>query len=579
MYRYIAVHGDLQSAPTDHATSLPGIEQKLGLKSRGCLGRMTLLASEWVPVLTLPDGGLLLGDLYHHDGRPVRDRMNWPNAVTRMAVRRYVLEHYWGEYVLFQLSDHDDQITVMRDPSGGIPCVHSFHNGHGFITSDLAIASRMGLYRETIDWSFVQHCLRYPSMKVPRTGLAGVNELLPGGLLSVGIAKVSTELAWSPWRFVAASERQNDPVAAAQALRDAITMVVRAMAEQDRAVLIELSGGLDSSIVAACLKDSPARLACCTVVTPLPGADERRYARLMANQIGSELIEQALDFDDAEIAFELPSHSPRPAAWALSRAVARAMDRVAAQQDVAGLLTGSGGDTVFSYLYSAAPAADAFRVGRLKDGFQAIADLSKLHNCTLTKASRLTLRKLYRKPGAACSPDETFLHRMDAADPVELHPWFSSPAGVLPGDRERVFDLAGTQLFAEGTLRSGDRRVRLPLLAQPVMEACLRIPSWLWIADGRNRAVARTAFSDDLPQDVLNRASKGTFMNYTFEVYRRNKATIRSFLLDGYLRSKGLLDPHTLGQFFDKPLPARDRSFMRVFDLCMIENWIRNHSP
>ena len=67
-------------------------------------------------------------------------------------------------------------------------------------------------------------------------------------------------------------------------------------------------------------------------------------------------------------------------------------------------------------------------------------------------------------------------------------------------------------------------------------------------------------------------------MNYTFEVYRRNKETIRRFLLDGHLRSHGLLDPQTLNRFLESPLPARDHSFMRIFDLCMIENWIRNHA-
>ncbi|MFC5437216.1 asparagine synthase-related protein [Rhodanobacter umsongensis] len=578
-YRYIALYGDLQSIASESASPLKGELQNLTLEYRGRVGRMTLLAPRDVPVLYLPDGGLLLGDLYRGDGRPVRDLTDIPDQPTPSAFRQHFLDHYWGEYLLFQPADRGDSATVMRDPSGGIACAHSLKNGSGFITSDLAVASRLGLYREEVDWAFVRHCLRYPNMKIARTGLAGVCELLPGCILSIDGEKTSTHIGWSPWRFVMAEERQRDPIAATRSIREATTSVVRAMAETDRTVLLELSGGLDSSIVAACLKDAPARVTCCTAITPLPGADERRYASQMAAQLGIDLQQQILDFSDAQIAFELPLHSLRPAAWALSRAVARAMDEAAEQQNVNGLFSGGGGDTVFGYLRSAAPAADAFKAGGLAEGFSAIADLSRLHNCTVVKAARLTLRKLYFRPKAPCTPDHTFLSRMDTAALFEPHPWFSAPPGVSPGDCERIFELAGTQLFADGTLRAGGRRVRFPLLSQPVMEACLRVPSWLWISSGRNRAMARAAFSGELPQDVLNRRSKGTFMNYTFEVYRRNKETIRSFLLDGHLRSHGLLEPEMLDRFLERSLPARDRSFMRIFDLCMIENWTRNHAP
>jgi len=578
-YRYIALSGDLASNPDDPGWPLTGPLRNLAVEYRGRVGNVALFAPKETPILDLPGGGMLLGDLYERDGRPVMKLTDPPYQPTPSALRQHLLDRYWGEYLLLQPADHgSESATLMRDPSGGIACAYSLQNGSGFITSDLALASSLGLYRERIDWEFVHHCLRYPHMKIARTGLADIRELLPGCILSIDGGKPSTSLAWSPWRFVAPAERQSDPIAAARTIREATTSVVRAMAETDRTVLLELSGGLDSSIVGACLKDARARVACCTAVTPLPGADERRYANQMAAQLGIDLLQQTLDFADADIEFELPQHSLRPAAWALGRAVARAMDHAAERQGVTSLFSGGGGDTVFSYLKSAAPAADAFRAGGLAAGCRAIADLSKLHHCTVAKAARLTLRKLYLKPKATHDPDDSFLSRADLAVPLEPHPWFSAPPGASPGDRERIFELAGTQLFVDSTLRAGGRRVRFPLLSQPVMEACLRVPSWLWLSGGQNRAVARSAFSGQLPHEVLYRRSKGTFMNYTFEVYRRNKETIRRFLLDGHLRSHGLLDPQTLNRFLESPLPARDHSFMRIFDLCMIENWIRNHA-
>lgn len=578
-YRYIALINRSIGNADDSGHQLADTLRAAGMEPRSRMGRLTLFAPKETPTLPVPGGGILLGDLYDAGGKPVKALESPQHLSTQSALRQHLLDRYWGEYLLFQPAEEGiGNITLMRDPSGGMACAYSLQDDSGFITSDLSIASCIGLYRERIDWDFVSRCLIYPHLKVSRTGLAGISELLPGCMLSIDGEKASTRLAWSPWTFVAPAERQSDPIAAAQMIREATTSVVRAMAETDRTLLLELSGGLDSSIIGACLANARARVTCCTVTTPLPGTDERRYASQIAEQLGVDLLQEPLDFADADIDFELPKHTLRPAVWALGRAVARVMDHAAESQEVNSLFSGGGGDTVFSYLRSAAPAADAFRACGLAAGYKAIVDLSRLHGCTLTKAARLTLRKLYLAPKAPCKPDYSLLSRTDEIPPQGLHPWFSAPPNALQGDRERIFDLAGNQLFADGTLRVRGLRVRFPLLSQPVMEACLRVPSWMWIAEGRNRAMARAAFSGQLPHDVLNRRSKGTFMNYIFAVYRKNNEAISRFLLDGHLCARGLLDPHKLSLFLQRPPPARDQSFMRIFELCMIENWVRNHA-
>lgn len=578
-YRYIALTGDLAGNPEDSGWLLASPFRELSMEPRGRAGRIALFAPKETPTLNLPRGGVLLGDLYDKAGRPVTDLGGLQHLGTQSELRQHLLDRYWGEYLLFQPTETGTEgATVMRDPSGGMACAYSLEDGNGFITSDLAIASSLGLHRDRIDWDFVRHCLVYPYMKIARTGLVGISELLPGCALTLDGKTTCTKLAWSPWTFVASARRHSDPIAAAKEIREVTAMVVRAMAETDQSLLLELSGGLDSSIVGACLAGTRSRVTCCTALTPLPGADERRYASRIAGQLGVELLQRRLDLDHADIGFPLPSHSLRPAVWMLGRAIARAMNDEASHLHVHSHFSGSGGDTIFCYLMSAAPAADAFRECGVAAGCQAIVDLSRLHGCTVTKAARLTLRKLYSRPKAACKPDYSLLAQTGLAPPLELHPWLSAPSHALSGDRERIFDLAGNQMFTDATLRDGHRRVRMPLLSQPVMEACLRTPSWMWISGGQNRAVVRSAFATQLPQDVLERRSKGTFMNYNSAIYSRSRETIRRFLLGGHLQSHRLLNPYETNRLLDSRLPAPTHSFMRIFTLCMIENWARNHA-
>lgn len=408
--------------------------------------------------------------------------------------------------------------------------------------------------------------------------MADIHELLPGSALHFRTRNTAIEQVWSPWQFVAPGRRHSDPQTAALEIRRAAERVVGAWAETDKSVLLELSGGLDSSIVGACLRGRKARVVCCTVATSVPGGDERRYAGLVAEALNAKLYVQDLRVENARIDFPTLPQFATPRIGLLQHAVDQLMDAEGARHQVDSFFSGGGGDTVFGYLTTAAPAADALRERGPAAAMNSIRDLSELHQCTLWKAARLTLRKLLKAPKAPYTTDRSFLNPSKVAGPPESHPWCTAPDDALPGDRERISDLAMTQFYRDSVPRGMNRQLRMPLLSQPVVEACLKVPSWMWIAGGRNRAVARSAFADLLPPEILSRRSKGTFMGYLGAVYQKNRHQIEDFLLTGHLHAEGFLDTRALQQFVDSDQPARDTTFTRVVDLCMVENWVRQQS-
>lgn len=547
-----------------------------GLLERPCHPGARLFASPQTPTLHIPGHATIIGHVFLDDGTPLTETSRFLAGLPVANAAQALLERCWGEYILVQrAAGEPSSLQVMRDPSGGVACVHYASSDVAFVTSDASIAARLGLYRRQVDWDFIAHFLAYPFVKTARTGLAGIRELLPGTSLHLQGTRTAVTQMWSPWAFVGRPHRLGRVDDAAAQLRSAVDGTVKAWAVVDGAALVELSGGLDSSIVASCLRGSLARIHCLTVVPTVPGADERLYAEAVARCLGVDLHVESLEVADAVFDASVPPWSVVPGGGPLQGAVDRIMASVAAREALHCFYSGGGGDTVFGFLGGAAPAADAFRERGLLAALRAIRDLSDLHRCTFWLAARMTLRALAAPRGQPPRAGAELLERTKLPDAPDGHPW-DAPADALPGDRERVEGLAATQLFRDTLPRGMQHWFRLPLLSQPVMQTCLSIPSWMWVAGGRNRAVARLAFADVLPAPVLHRRSKGNFSQYNAAVYRRNKASMRRFLLEGRLRDHGLLDTDALSSFFDRPLQPRDRSFMRIFDLCRAENWVRH---
>src|SRR3546814_19190936 len=80
-----------------------------------------------------------------------------------------------------------------------------------------------------------------------------------------------------------------------------------------------------------------------------------------------------------------------------------------------------------------------------------------------------------------------------------------------------------------------------PLLSQPIVELCLSIPTWHWIADGRDRAVAHAAFSNRLPRTINVRQQKGGPAESQLSTYSTQRDCLHALLLPVYLAGAGIM--------------------------------------
>lgn len=528
---------------------------------------LLLVAAAGTPCLS-EGAAILVGQIFAAAGERLgRLPADLAEAVNATKLRS-ALEDNWGNFAFFCASG--DDAIVYREPSGSVP-VYRFGEPHQTIfasDAELAIALRL-TGRAEVDSRFLTHWLQFPFLRTSRTGLTGVREVLPGELLTQAGSSIWKQgHGWHPASFVRRGQALDDPAEAASRLRDTALSVVAAQPGA-RPIAVRLSGGLDSSIIAACLSQAGFRFPCINFATRSGDGDERAYARAVTERFGLQLVELV----EGEPAGLVPPLRPafRPLINPLLAPFERAIEQAAAGLGASQLIDGGGGDNLFCSISSAAPVIDALRRSGPGTAGRAVADIAERADCTAWDVLAAAGRRLL-KPRAAWKEDRSLLDRRALLRAPELHPWLQGlPAP--PGKREHVEALVHIQHFLDRGLCPD---VLHPLLAQPLLELCLRIPSWLWQRGGRDRAVARDAFAGLVPDIVLRRRLKGSLHSLLYRSFDKLREEMRDRLVAGELARARVVDPAATQGALTGDAWMTDAVQLRISEMVALELWVES---
>jgi asparagine synthase (glutamine-hydrolysing) len=524
--------------------------------------------------IDLPDGGMIWGHVFSEGSATALSGQSPLQPFSMPA--EAIVRNYWGGYLAIR--HVTGGIEALRDPSGEIPCFVAAVDDAQILTSRPDILIDAGLLPADIDWTIVAQALAFRDLKPARTALRGISELLPGMVLRCDVKAPAVRCVWSPWTFAQPGEEYDDFSEAVAALRVTALRSIAAWADQYRKPVVEISGGLDSAIVAAGLAKAGSWPTAINFWPTAGDPDERPYARAIAETLGLPLRETPLDIGIIDLATSHARDLPRASARGFAQAMDRTTRDVGADIGADAFFGGTGGDSIFCHLQSALPVVDRYlRHGIGMHLWRTIEDVAHLAPSTVWEVARSAMVQFRRREARLPRPHRNRFMAEDAVNglpwPAE-NPWLESPPGVLPGKRRHIWSLLGIQNHLEGYARLADGPILSPLLTQPMMELCIRIPTWHWSEGGRNRAVARAAFADILPEAVIARRSKGGFDSFGAELVDRNRALLRSMLLDGALARHGLLDTGALQRALERPV-SDGVITVELLGLVDQEAWVR----
>lgn len=502
---------------------------------------------------------------------------------------RHLMQSYWGRYVAFLHETESRTTRIVRDPTGGLPCFGMQVGGVEIYCSRIEDAARLGL-QFSINWDYVAAYLCCQRLEVTYTGLNEVTQVLGGECVAHrGGSKVRT-FYWNPLQ-VADENPIEDPTEAAAALRRCTLDSVHAWASSYESIVHTLSGGLDSAIVLAGLKDAPARprITCVNYHSPGAAGDERAFARLAARRAGFELLERERS---VAISFEPLLHMPRSASPTIYRYYlenSRSEFELARERNATALFSGEGGDQLFYQARAAFGAGDyLYRRGILHglgfELFRIALDGARVDRVSIWQVLRSTvLHACLGRRWTFAGEAGQFMKLMPAEaieaikhDARWVHPHFQMRQRTPSGKCWHAYSVAFPVLDYYDPLGMLDGVERVaPLFSQPVLETCLRIPVDVLTTGGWDRAIARKAFRHDLPHEIATRRGKGDPNEYVKNVLEQNFGFVREMLLEGQLVRQKFIDRSKLEAVLSGDPTRTTIGDTEVYDCLNVEAWLQ----
>lgn len=591
MYRYIALVWYQNDASAQRAANALLDTLKSSLRAWKCSLNANGLViyekpSDAAPQLTYllsPGSGMILGRLFANDAES-RAVSSSEFAFTAVADtqrgEQWLTRKYWGRYIAF-LRGRDDFVKIVRDCSGQIPCYYVERKGVYIVFADIRDISSLGI-PFTINDNYLAAFIARQPLHVRDTGLREVQEVLPGEELMVSDSGSTHRIAWEPAALV--REPLLKSYCDARATLVSVTEnVLSAWASLSQRILLHLSGGLDSAIVLGCLKrfGFADRVICITQFTDGTADDERSYARAAAQMAGVSLIEIPRPSDGrafVETIRSLPP-TPRPDINNTIRSIAvNSINQVATEQRCDTVWTGQGGDQIFLQAHNPYGAADYVLTHGLPVHLPSVAYDSSLVSresvwSVILQAMSYRLHISGAPPAVSSGSGSRYLARPHNYEP---HMPYRGRRERIPPGKHRHIEIFSDLLNRHKPLLGVEEPCEThPLISQPLIEVSLRIPTYYLLRGGRQRAMARDAFSDRVPPSIIKREDKGATPDQARSLLRGGASLLREALLDGTLVGLGIVARPALEGFVLHQETFTADDIFPLFACIAAETWLQ----
>jgi asparagine synthase (glutamine-hydrolysing) len=504
-------------------------------------------------------------------------------------------------------------LTLVRDPVGVKP-LYLAENADGLVfASEMKGLLRSGAVRPELDPQAVLAHLGFLWSPGRATLVKGVRKVLPGHVIRVKGGCIVSDEPYRALRFHQLPEPTSD-TAAAKAVGAAVQTAVERQMVSDVPLGAFLSGGLDSSAVAALAQQhrqkegagQSGRLQCFSIEvqqgsTATEGfAEDLPYARRVAAHIGVDLhvVQAGKQMMDRLPEMIYLQDEPTPDPAALNTLL---ISELARSQGIKVLLSGAGGDDIFTgYRRHYALMQERWWAGwpqPLRSGLSAVTRyLPVIHPLArrVCKAfqyagqdadHRLVSYFLWSEPTQALDllhPDFRAGLSTESLYAPMLQTLGELPSGESP--LNRMLYLECKHFLADHNLNYTDKmgmaagvEVRVPLLDLDLLDLAGSLPLDMKQRGRIGKWIFKKAMEPYLPHDVIYRPKTGFGVPLRHWLQTILKPLVDDVLSDASLRGRGVFNPSAVQQLRMADQMGRIDATYTIFSMVCLELWCRQY--
>jgi asparagine synthase (glutamine-hydrolysing) len=527
----------------------------------------------------------------------------------------YLYEKY-GEEMLSRLNGifafaiwdkRKSQLFIARDQLGVKPLYYVADGGRFSFASEMKALLRCGLAERSLDPQAVLSHLGYLWSPGGSTLVSSVKKLEPGHAMIVWDGRIVRSWRYYDLPFgqplLNVSEDE-----AADLVAQKVDAAVRRQLLSDVPVGAFLSGGLDSSAVVACARRAlpDTRIQCFTIsvrdgsVADEGFASDLPYAKSVAEHLGVDLhtVEVGPEMVDrlADMIYYLDEPTADPAALN-----ALFISELARQHDITVLLSGSGGDDIFtgyrrhyalqqerywSWLPQPARRMLAAASGALPVSSPALRRVGKaLQYVDKNPAERLAGYFMWLGPKAALELlDPNFAATLS---PVSLTQPLLGTLDQLPhgvSGLNQMLYLECKHFLADHNLNYTDKmgmaagiEVRVPLLDLELVDLAARLPLDFKQRGREGKWIFKRAMERLLPRDVIYRPKTGFGVPLRAWLQTRLRPLVDDALSTESIRRRGIFNATAVEALRRADQERRVDATYPIFALVCMELWCRQY--
>ena len=553
------------------------------------------------------------GEIYNF--RTLRDQLERRGHRFRTRSDSEVIVHAYEEYEedcvseldgMFALAVWDARqrtLFLARDRMGEKP-LYYYNGPDAFVFgSELRALLEHPAVRRELSLPSLTRYLTFEYVPDPNSILKGIEKLGPGQHLMVSPATKPQVRQY--WDLSFDPDVSLDAREWAAQLREELARSVRRLLVSDVPVGVFLSGGVDSSAVAAIATEVSGRpIKTFSLGFSETSYDERRFARVVARHCGTDHTEVEFSATDAGALLDragelldepLVDGSFLSLFW-LSQA---------ARRSVGVVLSGDGSDELFGgyptflaeravqwvqrwprYLRHAASRS----VSRLAPSDQYGSAEFLLKQFFRSLAFRREVRTQVLLGGLIAEERAALWSRTVRASCTSIEP-YEDLAAIA--DRTRKCDpieqliyqhckfyLAGQNLVAvDRASMAAGLEVRAPFLDRPLVEMSCRIPSDMKVAGWRTKAILRRALRGVVPEEILRRRKQGFGVPIGHWLRGPLRRVLEERLDPERVERVGLFNPETTTRLMREHLAAAGDHRKILWSLLIFDAWRERYLP